>query len=215
MNTLDYFRTLPQERLIGDKYEGIKYLKQLNGGKFTFKHNEKEFFLVNQRAHAYPTDKTECNIYCLYGGDENLLERYYRRDHGILPLGETFHSMEYMAVINNPKEFMRRLILYLEMAGFYPKYSPVQYYDKNKYQGKLDQFCKSKEYEGQNEFRIYVENMNNKYMHFEIGDLSDICHIARTEPHLNLRYEAFDSEYEGRQVFEQFVEQKGNPYKGI
>ncbi|MGK6352230.1 hypothetical protein [Parapedobacter sp. DT-150] len=197
MNTLDSIRKLPQETLIGDKYEGIVFLKHLKDAIISGKQGNKKFsFAMKGIAHAYPTEKIEGNIYCLYGGDENLLEKHYKDDHGILPLGDTFASTEYMAVINNPREFIRRLVTHLEMAGFNPTYFPVRYLDYDKYEGKLDQFCKRKKYEGQNEFRIYVENNNNKPLNFEIGDLSNLCYIGRTDAHLNLRYKAFNSDAE-------------------
>ncbi len=189
MSTLAYFRSLSQENLIGDKYEGITFLKHLENLMFSGVHNGKKFAFESKGiAYAHPTDKIEGNIYCLYGGFEGLLESRLDGDEGFLPVGDSFGSTEYMAIINDPREFMRRLGQYFNQAGKKHKYSPVNYVDFKSYQGKLNQFYKRKEYEGQNEFRIYVESDGNRPLVFELGDLSDICHIARTDRHLSLRY---------------------------
>src|SRR5690606_31830172 len=134
--------------------ENLTFKGEHNGKKFTFK--------SKGVAYAYPTDKIEGNIYCLYGGFEGLLESRLDGEEGLLPVGDSFGSTEYMAIINNPREFMTRLCQYFDQAGMKYKYSPVNYVDFKNYQGKLNQFYKKKEYEGQNEFRIYVESGGNR-----------------------------------------------------
>lgn len=206
MSTLAYFRSLPQENLIGDKYEGITYLKHLENLTFWGEHNGKKFaFKSTDIAYAHPTDKIEGNIYCLYGGFEGLLKSRLDGDEGFLPVGDSFGSTDYMAIINNPREFMRRLCLYMDQAGMKYMYSPVNYVNFKNYQGKLNQFHKRQEYEGQNEFRIYVESDGNRPLVFELGDLSDICHIGRTDRHLSLRYKVFDSEAEFKEENQRLI----------
>lgn len=191
MNTMAYFRKLPEETLIGDSYEGIQFIMQLKNLSISFKSGEKSIpFLKNGIGNMYPTNKIEGNIYCMYGADEDTLVEYYKDDHGILPLGCTFRDIEYMAAINNPKEFMRRLTDHLDMAGHKYKYAPVEYLDYGTYEGALNQFHKRKKYEGQNELRVYVENWRDMPLSIEIGDLSDICQIGKAQDHLNLRYRA-------------------------
>lgn len=189
MNTLEDFRKLPEENLIGDKLEGIKFLKQLGQVDITLKiPNKNTLLLPNCVARMYPNDKIEGNIYCLYGADENILEKNYKSDHGILPLDSAFGSREYVAFIINPKEFIQRIINHLDATSLYYKYNPVEYLDYNRYEGKLNQFHKRIEYKNQNEFRIYVKNLINERLIFKIGDLSDICEIGLTKDHLNLKY---------------------------
>lgn len=195
MNSLNCFRTLPEENLIGDKFEGIKYIKHLSDVIFTTKNLKRNFsFKSRGLVHAFPTKKIEGNIYCLYGGHETLLEKNYNleKQYGQLNIGDTFGDTEYMALINNPREFINRIKQHFISAGLHFDYGPVQYIDIDNYEGELNQFSKRKRYEGQNEFRIFVENNIDRPLDFEIGSLSDICTIALTSKHNILRYRVVD-----------------------
>jgi len=193
MNTLGYFRTLPEENLIGDRLEGIQFLKQLRNINVTLDINgNRTSILQDGVGQMYPTNMVNGNIYCIYGGDEIILEKYYKKDHGELPLGPIFGSTEYIAAITDPKQFLQRILGYLELTSLKYKYQPIEYLDYKLYEGKLNQFHKRIKYKGQNEFRIYVENLVNQPLIFEIGDLTDICHIAKTKDHLNLKYRAIE-----------------------
>jgi hypothetical protein len=68
----------------------------------------------------------------------------------------------------------------------------VNYINFNEYEGGLDQFSKRIQYVGQNEYRIFVNRGANDYLKFEIGDLSDICHIAKADQNLSLGYRVVD-----------------------
>lgn len=193
MSTLECFRKLPEENLIGDKFEGIQFIKQVMNVNISMDVNGKRTPILRDGiGQMYPTNRVDGNIYCLYGGDENILEKYYKKDHGMLPLGSIFGSTEFFAAIINPKQFLQRICDYLDLASLNYKYAPIEYLDYESYEGKLNQFHKRMKYKDQNEFRIYVENLTNSPLVFEIGDLSDICHIGNTKEHLNLKYRAIE-----------------------
>jgi hypothetical protein len=195
MNSLSYFRQLPEENLIGDKYEGIRYLKPLRDTIFTTQNLKKNLSFKSRGIfYAHPTDKIEGNIFCLYGGHEALLEKNFidKKNYGELNVGDAFSETEYLALINNPREFIKRLEIYFTSAGLEFDYRPVQYIDFDNYEGNLNQFSKRKRYENQNEFRIFVRGDIDRSLYFDIGDLSDICHIALTADHHNIKYTVTD-----------------------
>jgi len=195
MNSLSFFRRLPEENLIGDKYEGIIYRRILKDVLCTTQSLRNNFsFKPKEKVYAHPTKKIEGNIYCFYGGHEALLEKNLinKKGYGELNVGDTFCDTEYMAAIINPKEFIERIIQYFTSAGLDFDYGPVKYIDFDNYEGPLNQFSKRKLYEGQNEFRIFVRNDVDRPLNFEIGDLSDICHIALASEHKSLKYRVLD-----------------------
>jgi hypothetical protein len=61
-----------------------------------------------------------------------------------------------------------------EHFGLQGEAAPVQYYDENKYSGRLGRFKKGSIYSYQSEFRIVLETRVDGPFRFEIGDLRDI-----------------------------------------
>ena len=185
MNTINYFTELPEENLIGDRFEGIRYLKHLKGINVKIPNN---ILTYKRNIYAYPKSRFKGHLFCLYGGDEKLLEKNLIVDYGELDLRSSFSNTEYMAIINKPNEFIRRLEIHFNSNGWEFEHRNVDYINFDEYEGPLDQFSKRKQYEGQNEYRIFVNRGSNDYLKFEIGDLSDICHIAKADQNLKLGY---------------------------
>lgn len=187
-NTMDNFRSMPEENLIGDPFEGITNIKQFGEGELTIKHEGKDLKLLVNNMFEYPTTQINGNIFCLYGADEKHLEQFLIKNEGNLPLTNVCKDYEHMLFINNPKGFMEKLTNRLELTGYKYRYGPVKYIDFNKHQGPLDQFCKRIKYKDQNEVRIWLENDLKVPITLEIGDISEFCTISRTENHNNLKF---------------------------
>lgn len=185
MNTLAYFRTQPEEDLIGDILEGITSFYSFKNAPFTVN----KIKMIGD-LNMHPTDRYQGNIFCMYGGDEDLLEQNLVGTKGTLPIGETFKS-PYFAIINNPKVFYHKIEAYSQLAGYSVKAGQVNYLNYEKHQQKLTPFCKRERYKDQNEFRIFIANDLDKTLEFNIGDISDICHIGAVTEHNNLEYAIF------------------------
>lgn len=189
MNTLAYFQTAPEENLIGDKFEGIKHLLGFRDLTLNIAYKGKDIIFKSVgTVYAHPTERYEGNIYCLYGAHEQMLESRLKDNLGELPIGNVFGDCEYFAIINNPKEFVRRIEVFCASAGYNMVIKGVNYIDFNTYQGVMTPFVKRDLYKGQNEIRIFIENDIGKSLAFNIGDISDICTIASTKGHEYLKY---------------------------
>jgi len=190
MNCLSFFRTLPEENLIGDKLEGIKSIRCLENVTLDLNIQKRDKITLKSigSVHIYPTEKYEGNIFCMYGADENLLEKNLKGNRGRLQLGKSFSDSEYIAFINNPREFIRKIDEYFLQNGQKIEISPVNYIDFSNHKGTLSPFDKREIYRGQNEVRIFVKNNFQRPIMFNIGDISDICHIAPANKHNILEY---------------------------
>ncbi|GGX01483.1 hypothetical protein [Salegentibacter mishustinae] len=92
-------------------------------------------------------------------------------------------------LINDPKEFKKRLEKEIHRLNLTYQARAVRYYDKWKHNGPLTLFHKTVDYSYQNEYRIVVPNNSNKPIKINIGSLSGISQIVTTEKLKRLKFQ--------------------------
>ena len=114
------------------------------------------------------------NIYCLTG----IYSEELRGERNDIFL-DTHAFGEDLIEINHPKIFLQRVMDGLRKLGYKNIiHEKVTYYDNN-YSGELGFFKKHEKFKGQNEFRIFVPNKDNKPIKLNIGSLKDIASISK------------------------------------
>lgn len=99
---------------------------------------------------------------------------------------------EYMLVIYNPFEFMKRLKYTLDKLSEtkkieYAETKRIEYIDFNTYNGEIEAFRKSDKYKHQSEWRLAIQNQNyNKPFKFNIGSIQDISTLMPTNKCKNI-----------------------------
>lgn len=97
-------------------------------------------------------------------------------------------------LINNPREFMNRLLTTLDQGGYCYSHGIIEYYVPSGNHKKLGLFHKQSNYQYQKEYRIVIElNPDNniqppEHIKFEIGNLEDIAEICSIDQHKGLQF---------------------------
>ena len=83
---------------------------------------------------------------------------------------------EYALMIKQPYEFLNAIVSELKRQKIQYEIKPIEYQDLSK-EGKFDitPFVKDKEFSHQNEYRIIIENRDNKTKSIRIGSIADYC----------------------------------------
>ncbi len=176
MNPIQYFRTCEDNALRGDKYEGIRALKNYPGGEFEIKAlNFKGEYISLQIREDY--EQVLGNIYSLYSISSYHIKRplKFKINNQISKFGD--HCL---FIKNNP-EFLKRLKEKLRDLNLKFRYGFVDYYNSNKKNGIITLFQKPNEYKYQNEFRFYIERESTQPFVISIGSLEDIAAIYNTD----------------------------------
>ncbi len=116
------------------------------------------------------------NIFCLYGFESLKLDRDSFEIQNMLIEETNKEFGEYALVIHNTQEFTNRLTSFLQKTGTAFEFEPVFYYDPQTTNAHIDQYCKSKFYDYQNEVRLWLPNDSDAPMSIKIGNLSDISY---------------------------------------
>ncbi|MBK7872826.1 MAG: hypothetical protein IPJ74_20205 [Saprospiraceae bacterium] len=173
-NPIQYFRSIEDEHLQGDKNEGKAYIKQIKNleisleGKVIAKANKGQLYF------EHPED--DGNIYCLYGVESKLVDLTKKSLQKIKIEEQAKGFGKYALLIHDPQEFLNRISQKLNSLDIKYNFHPVNYYDVNSYEGGLNPFYKSNMYRYQNEVRLWIANKNKEPFEFFIGDISDITH---------------------------------------
>lgn len=176
MNSIQFFRKFEDNGLRGDIYEGISELRNLPSGEFEIKSlNYKGKYVSFQIRESY--EEVLGNIYSLYAISSFNIPNPLK--FKINKKNKKFGT-HCLLVKNNP-EFLKRIEETLKKSGLKFRHGFVEYYDKDKMNGKINLFQKPKEYKYQNEFRFYVERESTEAIKIQIGDIRDIAEIYKIE----------------------------------
>jgi len=181
-NTIDYFQKLEREKERGDKYEGttnIKNYHEYDNLTLTLKipNTEKEIKTKPTKLHLreYLTE-IKGNIYSLYSlKTPELYNLNFKIDQRVKEFGTHF------VIIKNPTEFLNRIVSELRNKGISFRYRGVNYYAKNKINGKISLFDKVSEYNYQYEFRILLYRNEITPFSIKIGDINNIAEIFEVD----------------------------------
>ncbi|PVH26308.1 hypothetical protein [Sphingobacterium corticibacter] len=190
MNSLSWFANQPEENFIGDRLEGLRGVKSIpEPSFFKLRAKDKEFhFKSVGPSLLYPNRRYQGNIFCLYGGSEDLLEKYLFGLRGKLPIQDSFGKSEAFALINKPRLLIEKIVDYCKDNAYEVSYNRVDYKDYSKIDTALTPFCKRHKYSHQHEFRIYIKKNEDGPLILDIGDISDFCHIGYTKHHQNIEF---------------------------
>jgi hypothetical protein len=190
LNTVDFFKNLETEQGVrGDFLEGASELKNIfqedksvltvNPGK----KDEMNFNLTNAQIRQF--FNYEGNIFSLFSIFNNNQETQ------IIEFEKSMKSFGNTAlIITNVNEFLKRVKLELKKRKFKFHWGLIDYYNENERNLKeLNIFKKASTFQNQNEFRIYVENENNKYLKIEIGSIKEITYLIKSEELTKLKIE--------------------------
>jgi hypothetical protein len=177
-NSLKYFRDLENDGYKADPNEGKQFIKQVKN---------LELFLGNKKiAHAsnaqfFPDEFDDGNIFCFYGLLTSKLDLTTKQLQKINVEIESDRLGQYVLLILDLPEFMKRLKRIFTELKMDFQISPVKYLNFKKYEGELSPFTKSHIYESQSETRIWIPRKAEDEFIFYIGDISDISYKCRIE----------------------------------
>ena len=172
MQTLEYFRKLEDGNVRKDVYEGAEKILQVNWIKIADGNRDIEFSIKDgsmSRANYYSTPQTYCNAYCMIGITEDD-----KGKDGIID-SENMKFGEFMILIYNVKEFIKRVRLKLAALGIHNSWGPIKYYEEYDFQGNLSPFFKRKQFSAEKEVRIIAIPDYNRPIKLEIGSIQDIA----------------------------------------
>ncbi len=181
LNTVEYFRGLKDTGFRGDPYEGIDRVINTLPGSFTIPSiNHTVNYL---KIHIQGNKIYKGNLCCLYTISSKTIPdpESFRIDSKNLNFGT--HCL----VIKEPGTFLKNMRKALNKAKYEFHHDFVEYYDKKKYSGDLNPFKKSLEYEHQNEFRFFVENLVNEPITIKIGSMKKYSQIYKIEDMMELK----------------------------
>ena len=189
-NTISFFRNFEKNDFIGDKFEGttsIKNSKKEVDYKLTLDYKSDkpiELNLSNWKMRSF-YENPKGNLFCLYSinlDDINQNQQFF------IDLKMFSNDNDYCLFINKPSDFLKRIKNQLDIKGIKFKFDLVKYHDFSKDKSNLTLFHKSIKYNYQKEFRLFLatENIEDSFI-FNIGDLSDIASIHKSENLKNIK----------------------------
>jgi hypothetical protein len=182
LNTIEYFRNLEDNKLRGDRYEGVIKITNSLPGVLSIPGIDKE--IKYQKVHLRTSyDTILGNLYCLYclsnHGFPDLLE--FKIDKRNMRFGT--HCL----MIKDNVYFFNKIKSELRKNGFKFFHGFVDYYNKETINKELTLFEKPSEFEYQKEFRFYVINKALKPIIIHIGSLVKYSEIFKMEEIIELR----------------------------
>ena len=201
---LKYFRRLEEkcEGSRGDEHEGVIAWGQ--PGKVEFEING--FDMSKDLAEpvslsSYRLD--ELNVLCLYTGRIKNAKNGRRTDPDKIRRQLLIHERckkfgDYVVLLTNGPEFLRRLTIAADNRGIRAAHGPVRYYDPDKFSGSFPgirgAFMKQSAFEFQQEYRIVFEPRITipGPLTLEIGDIRDIAlrsNIEKINRNMEIRIE--------------------------
>ena len=203
MKNLKYYVDLEKttdDEDVGDKYDGQMVLQDIKINMYTVDTNK---FIAQFNAPTASMDLgyLQCPVFCMFMFDyrnhveehldgENLTVKYQFTEEQLKKMPNFGDSV---LIIKNGDEFVNRVKKGLLDAGYGFTRDYVQYYAFNNVehlkQVQKDNsriaFCKRNKYSYQQEYRFLVHDFVDDYLSVDIGDISDITQLLRTEELLN------------------------------
>jgi hypothetical protein len=184
MNPIEYFRTIEDNKLRGDKYEGT--LKIINSLPGTFRIPNAEKEISYKKIHL--TESYEVvlgNLYCLY-----CVSSYgFQNPFGFKIDERNMRFGTHCLMIKDNGYFLDSIERELKKNGYKYYHGFVKYYDKNEISKDLTLFDKPNEFEYQKEFRFYVDNEKVEPIILKVGSLHDKAKIFTVEEIMTLKLE--------------------------
>lgn len=182
LNTLQYFRSLEDQGLRGDNYEGILEIKNYPPGTFDLVQEGKVLAkgIRYENLHLKKSaEKLIGNVYCMYALRPLHLERQniFRFDQRVGSFGSHFLMINDEGI----QEFLDKFFAELNKRKLYYDYGFVNYYSKFSLTGELNIFMKPDDYAYQNEFRVYVQHLTDEPLLIKIGSLKKIAKVYQTK----------------------------------
>lgn len=203
MKNLKYYVDLEKttdDEDVGDKYDGQMVLQDIKINMYTVDTNK---FIAQFNAPTASMDLgyLQCPVFCMFMFDyrnhveehldgENLTVKYQFTEEQLKKMPNFGDSV---LIIKNGDEFVNRVKKGLLNAGYGFTRDHVQYYAFNNVehlkQVQKDNsriaFWKRDKYSYQQEYRFLVHDFVDDYLSVDIGDISDITQLLRTEELLN------------------------------
>lgn len=203
MKNLKYYVDLEKttdDEDVGDKYDGQMVLQDIKINMYTVDTNK---FIAQFNAPTASMDLgySQCPVFCMFMFDyrnhveehldgENLTVKYQFTEEQLKKMPNFGDSV---LIIKNGDEFVNRVKKGLLNAGYGFTRDHVQYYAFNNVehlkQVQKDNsriaFWKRDKYSYQQEYRFLVHDFVDDYLSVDIGDISDITQLLRTEELLN------------------------------
>lgn len=203
MKNLKYYVDLEKttdDEDVGDKYDGQMVLQDIKINMYTVDTNK---FIAQFNAPTASMDLRylQCPVFCMFMFDyrnhveehldgENLTVKYQFTEEQLKKMPNFGDSV---LIIKNGDEFVNRVKKGLLDAGYGFTRDYVQYYAFNNVehlkQVQKDNsriaFWKRNKYSYQQEYRFLVHDFVDDYLSVDIGDISDITQLLRTEELLN------------------------------
>lgn len=175
LNTLQYFRTIEDAELRGDKYEGISQIKNYPPGDFEISAiNFKGKYISLHLKNAF--EEVRGNIYSLY-----CISSFAIPNPSEFSIDERVKGFgSYCLMVKDNQGFLDRIEKALQERNLKYRHGFVSYYDRYTINGAVTLFQKPKEFVYQNEFRIYVESNAIEPIVLQIGSLKSIAQIVPT-----------------------------------
>jgi hypothetical protein len=189
-NTVDFFKKLESEHgTRGDFLEGASEIKNIfeqdksvliinPGGKDEIKFNLTKAQIrkiVNYKGNIF-------SLFSIFNDKKEIQEIEFKKS--MISFGNT------ALIITNVNEFLKRVKLELDKQRFKFNWGLVDYYNENaRNQKELNIFSKASTFQNQNEFRIYVENVNNKPLKIQIGSNKEVSCIIESKKLTKLKIE--------------------------
>jgi hypothetical protein len=174
MNSLAFFRALEEEDPArGDSYEGTDSIIQpCDIREFTIDPKTPGW----EKIRIAPSDlagpvrialrQTSCNIFSMFAVNKPI-------EGPIFPKLYPWFG-DSLLLFTNTQEFLSRTAAAAKRQGLEGEARLVEYYDANRYSGRIGRFQKPSRYAHQQEYRIAIGAGVEGPFRFEIGDLTDI-----------------------------------------
>ena len=173
LNSIDSYKTI-QDKEIGDDWENINSVRQAESISIC-DNNKNEWKQIASNIPVRSNNRSFGNVYCMYGVRFNHFQK--EPFLHIVPTKVTRKFGDTMVMIFNPVEFINRIKTQLTKLELSIEFRFVQYYNEKEIDGDVTVFSKRNLFSHQSEFRIFVENIENKSITVAIGSIEDIAQI--------------------------------------
>ena len=207
MKNLKYYVDLENttgDEDIGDKYDGQMMLQDVKISMYTLD-THKFIARFSAPSSSINLGYLDCPVFCMFVFDyrnhveehlegENLTVKYRFTEEQLKKIPNFGDSV---LIIKNGDEFINRVKKGLLDAGYAFARDHVQYYAFNnmehlkQVQGNNSRiaFWKRDKYSYQQEYRFLIHDFVDDYLSVEIGDISDITKLLKTDEFLNTYFE--------------------------
>ena len=172
-NTDEFFTKIDSNDLVrSDVHEGIDESRQVQS--IAIANDLGEYIpiggIINPVTFRYG-NKDKINILCMYGYNNKVNTSF---DTVNLSFGDT------SIIITDAKAFISRLQVAANKLGKTLNHGPIEYVDKEKYDGAMGPFKKFNSHKEQNEFRFVLSKSDGEPIKLNIGDIRDITMVSKT-----------------------------------